>query len=96
MRGREGAPLIHSQSLSLTDDMQAQRQDPPKPLTFKYSPQQIESAMSLLEVVAKHSREYLVRHGEWGVCTPTQSVLLRELLADPQGKDFLGYLSLSP
>ena len=43
----------------------------------------------------------MVRHGEWEVCThtPVQSVLLSQLLADPQGKDFLGgqmYLSLSP
>ena len=41
---------------------------------------------------AKHSREYMVRHGQWEVCTNThkQLVLLSQLLADLQGKDLLG------
>ena len=72
--------------------MNPQKQDPPKPLTIEYSSKQIECTRTHLKVFAKHSREYMVRRGEWEVCTriATQSVLPSQLLVDPHGKDILG------
>ena len=68
-----------------------QKQDLPKPPTIKYSSMQIESARTYLEVFTKHSREYMVRHGEWKMCmhTPTQLVLPSQLLSDSQCMDLL-------
>ena len=35
-----------------------------KPSTIEYSPKEVESAQPHLEVFAKHSREYMVKHGQ--------------------------------
>ena len=56
-----------AECLKLTGTMHPQKQDPPKPSTIEYSSKQIESARTHLEVFAKHSREYMVRNGEWEV-----------------------------
>ena len=57
--------------LKLTGVVQPQRQDLAKPPTIESSAQQIESARTNLEVFAKHSRAYMVRHGEREVCIHT-------------------------
>ena len=78
--------------------MEPKGQDTPKPPTIEYSSQQNESTRTHLEVFAKHSRKYMGRHGECEVCmhTLTLSVLLNQLLVDPQGKDLLGVLVTQP
>ena len=88
----EDARAEYPRGFQLADVTLSHEQDQAKRPTFEFSSKEVESTRTYLKVFAKHSREYMVRHGQWEVCkhASKQLVLPSKLLMDPQGKDLLG------
>ena len=53
-----------AECLRLLGSVPSQDQDTQKLPTIEYSSKEVESARTCLEAFARHSREYMVRHGE--------------------------------
>ena len=88
-----------AECLRLTGAVEPQGQDGPKPPTIQCSTGPIKSARTHLEVFAKHSQGYMVRHGEWEVCTHTHQPSQSSRISCWQilgASIFWVYLSLNP
>ena len=72
--------------------------DQAKPPTIEYSSKELKSARTQLVMFTKHSRENMVRHGKWEVCThpPTQSVLPSQCWQIHKARTSLECPSLNP
>ena len=85
-------------SFQLADVGLPQQQDQAMSPIIEFSLKEVDSARTHLEVFAMHSREYMVKHGQWEVCTHAPSsrscpVSSWQIL---RAKIFLEYLSLNP